>query len=543
MTLISLLLIVGVIFIIAYFTYGRFLEKKMGVDPNHKTPAVEMADGVDYVEAKKPVLLGHHFATIAGGGPIVGPVSAAVFGWIPAVIWIVLGSIFIGGVHDYTALQASIRHKAQSIGTIIKEYIGKRGQTLFLAFSVATLILIVGVFIILVRDTFVNVPEAATSSLLFIGLAVLFGILVNQLRMNFLLASALGVIAMFVAVWFGNVFPLHLSGTTWVIILLAYSYIASVLPVWILLQPRDYLNSFLLYGMILGAVIGIIFANPVMKMDGYTGFYNETLGYMFPILFITIACGAVSGFHSLVSSGTTAKQLDNEKNGKFITYGGMLLEGFLAVIAIGSVGYLTQAEFTTKLAELGGPIPTFSAGVGFLMSHFGIPEVVGTTFVALVASAFLMTTLDSATRLGKYAVQEFAEGKSKFFSNQHIATLIIVIGAGALAVSGTWNKVWPLFGSANQMLGAIALLAVSAWLMKKGVNAWFTIIPMILMFIITLSALSVLIYENIFTGGSPNYFLAISAFALLVLCIFLIFEAWNSFTKTKGDKDNPVKAS
>lgn len=260
--------------------------------------------------------MGHHFATIAGGGPIVGPVSAAVFGWIPAVIWIVLGSIFIGGVHDYTALQASIRHKAQSIGTIIKEYIGKRGQTLFLAFSVATLILIVGVFIILVRDTFVNVPEAATSSLLFIGLAVLFGILVNQLRMNFLLASALGVIAMFAAVWFGNVFPLHLSGTTWVIILLAYSYIASVLPVWILLQPRDYLNSFLLYGMILGAVIGIIFANPVMKMDGYTGFYNETLGYMFPILFITIACGAVSGFHSLVSSGTTAKQLDNEKKRK-----------------------------------------------------------------------------------------------------------------------------------------------------------------------------------------------------------------------------------
>ncbi|MFC0300618.1 carbon starvation protein A [Virgibacillus soli] len=542
MTLVTLLLVVGVVFIIAYFTYGKFLEKKLDVDPNRKTPAIEMADGVDYVAARKPVLLGHHFATIAGGGPIVGPVSAAVFGWIPAVIWIVLGSIFVGGVHDYTSLQASIRHKAQSIGTIIKEYIGNRGQTLFLSFSIATLILIVGVFVILVRDTFVSVPEAATSSMLFIGLAILFGILVNQVRMNFVVASIFGVIAMFACVWVGNLFPLELSGTTWVVILLGYSYVASVLPVWILLQPRDYLNSFLLYGMMIGATIGILFANPVIKMAGYTGFHNNTLGYLFPILFITIACGAVSGFHSLVSSGTTAKQLDNEKNGKFITYGGMLIEGFLAVIAIGSVAYLSQADFAARLAELGGPIPTFSAGIGFLMSSFGIPEAVGTTFVALVASAFLMTTLDSATRLGKYGVQEFAEGRSKFFSNQHISTIVIVIGAGALAVSGTWNKVWPLFGSANQMLGALALLAVSIWLVRKGVKAWFTIIPMIFMFIITLAALGVLIYENIFTGEQPNYFLAGSSFVLLVLCVFLIIEAWNSFTNTK-DKDTTVKAS
>lgn len=540
MSLVTLLIIVGVIFIIAYFTYGKYLDKKLGVDPNRKTPAVEMADGVDYVKARKPVLFGHHFATIAGGGPIVGPVSAAVFGWIPAVIWIVLGSIFIGGVHDYASLQASIRHRAQSIGTIIKEYIGKRGQTLFLSFSIATIMLIVGVFVILVRDTFVNVPEAATSSLLFIGVAILFGILVNQVRMNFAVASIFGVIAMLLSVWIGNLFPLELSGTTWVIILLAYSYVASVLPVWLLLQPRDYLNSFLLYGMMIGATLGIFIANPVIKMAGFTGFHNDTLGYLFPILFITIACGAVSGFHSLVSSGTTAKQLDNEKNGRFITYGGMLIEGFLAVIAIGSVAFLTQSEFVTKLNDLGGPIPIFSAGVGYLMSSFGIPEAIGTTFVALTASAFLMTTLDSATRLGKYAVQEFAEGKSKFFSNQHVATFIIVIGAAALALSGTWNKVWPLFGSANQMLGAIALLAVSAWLVSKGVNVWFTVLPMIFMFIITVSALGVLIYENLFTGAQPNYFLAISAFVLLVLCVFLIIEAWNAMVKRKNEK---VKAS
>lgn len=538
MNLLTLLGIAGVIFIIAYFTYGKFLDRKLGIDPNRPTPANTMADGVDYVVAKKPVLLGHHFATIAGGGPIVGPISAVVFGWIPAVIWIVLGSIFIGGVHDYASLQASIRHKAQSIGTIIKEYIGQRGQTLFLSFSIATLMLIVGVFIILVRDTFVAVPEAATASVLFIGVAILFGVVVNQLRMNFVLASVLGVIAMLGSVWFGLNYPLHLSGTTWVIILLVYAYLASVLPVWILLQPRDYLNAFLLYGMIAGAALGIIFANPTIKMAGFTGFHNETLGYLFPILFITIACGAVSGFHSLVSSGTTAKQLDNERNGRFITYGAMLLEGFLAIISIGAVAYLSQADFAARMAELNGPIGTFSAGVGYFMSHWGIPQATATTFTALTASAFLMTTLDSATRLGKYAVQEFAENKVKFLENNHASTTIIVIGAGALAISGTWSAVWPLFGSANQMLGALALLAVSAWLIKKGVKAWFAIIPMIFMFIVTLSALLVLMQTNF---KNNNYFLMTSAFVLFVLCIFLVIEAWRSLTSSTT-KDSSIKA-
>lgn len=537
MSLLALLAIAGGIFIVAYFTYGKFLDKKLDVDPNRPTPAVTMADGVDYVSSKKPVLLGHHFATIAGGGPIVGPITAVVFGWIPAVLWIIIGSIFIGGVHDYTSLQASIRHKAQSIGTIIKEYIGIRGQTLFLAFSIATLALIVGVFTILVRDTFVSVPEAATASVLFIGAAIIFGFLVNQFRMNFVLASILGVIAMAASIWIGLIYPLHLSGTAWVIILLVYAYLASVMPVWVLLQPRDYLNSFLLYGMIAGGALGIIFANPTIQMPGFTGFYNETLGYLFPILFITIACGAVSGFHSLVSSGTTAKQLDNEKNGRFITFGGMLLEGFLAIIAVGAVAYLSQAEFTARMADLGGPIGTFSAGIGYFMSHFGVPTATGTTFVALTASAFLMTTLDSATRLGKYAVQELAEDKLPMLANNHLATLVIIVGAGALAISGTWSAVWPLFGSANQMLGALALLAISVWLIKKGVKAWFAIIPMIFMFFVTIAALIVLIQTN-FTA--KNYFLTVAAFVLLVLCIVLAIEAWRSLTAT-SEKDSSIK--
>ncbi|MED0664375.1 MULTISPECIES: carbon starvation protein A [Geobacillus] len=538
MSAVTLLLISAIAFIVAYFTYGKYLDRKLGVDPNRPTPAVEMADGKDYVSTNRPVLLGHHFATIAGGGPIVGPISAAVFGWIPAVLWIVLGSIFFGGVHDYASLQASIRHKAQSIGTVIKEYIGKRGQTLFLSFSIATIILIVGVFIVLVADTFANVPAAATASILFIFVAMLFGFFVNQMRVNFVLASIIGVIVMFACVWIGMVFPIKMSATFWVFFLIIYSYVASVLPVWLLLQPRDYLNSYLLYGMMLGGFIGILFANPTLQLAGFTGFYNENLGPLFPILFITIACGAISGFHSLVASGTTAKQLDNERSGRFIAYGGMLIEGFLAVIVVCSVAYLTTEQFTQRLAELGGPIPAFSAGLGYFMSHFGIPETVGTTFVALAASAFLMTTLDSATRLGRYGVQEFAEGRSKTFANPHVATGVIVVGAAALALSGTWSDLWPLFGSANQMLGALALLAVSVWLVKRGTKSWFAIIPMIFMFIVTLSALLVFMRTNFLSG---NIFLVVCGFILFVLCIFLVLEAYRSFTKPK-DKDTTVKA-
>lgn len=534
---ILLLAIVAAVFIFTYFTYGKYLEKKLGVDPNRKTPAHEMADGIDYVATNRPVLLGHHFATIAGAGPIVGPVSAAVFGWIPALLWIVLGSIFFGGTHDFASLQASIRHKAQSIGTIIKQYIGNRGQILFLSFSTATLILIVGVFTVLVADTFEAAPEAATASLLFIALAILFGFAVNQLRMNFVIASIIGVILLFACIWLGMLFPLQLSATTWVIILLVYAFVASVLPVWVLLQPRDYLNSYLLYAMMIGGFIGVLFYNPTIELSAFTGFYNETLGPLFPILFITIACGAISGFHSLVASGTTAKQLNSEKDARFIAYGGMLIEGFLAVIVLLSVAYLTTGAFSERLASAGGPIPTFAMGLSEFMSAFGLPVATGFTFVSLAASAFLMTTLDSATRLGKYGVQEFAEGRNKFFSNQFVATLVVVVGAGALALSGTWSSLWPLFGSANQMLGALALMAVSVWLIRRGIKSYFTIIPMTFMFLVTISALIVLMVNNFLAG---NIFLACAGFVLFALCIFLIFEAWNNFVTKR--KDTEVKA-
>ncbi|MET3508362.1 carbon starvation CstA family protein [Halalkalibacter oceani] len=533
MNFLVLLLISGVILLFAYRIYGRFLERELKVDPGRETPAMTVNDGVEYVPAKKPVLLGHHFATIAGGGPITGPIAAVVFGWLPAVIWIIVGSIFIGGVHDYTSLQASIRHKAQSIGTIIKEYMGGRGQVLFLTFSIATLILIVGVFMILVANTFVSVPEAATASMLFIGIAIIFGFLVNQLRMNFVVSSVLGVVAMLIAIWVGISFPLHLSATTWSLILLGYAYVASVMPVWLLLQPRDYLNAFLLYGMIIGATVGILIAAPTIQMPAYTGFNHETMGFLFPILFITIACGAISGFHSLVSSGTTAKQLDNERNGKFIAYGGMLLEAFLAIIAIGSVAYLTQADFAARLEALGGPIGTFAAGIGYFMSFWGISESVAVTFTALTASAFLLTTLDSATRLMRYAVQEITENRApQAFQNSHVATVTGLIGAAALALTGTWEQVWPLFGSANQMLGALALLAVAVWLKKTGARNFYVVIPMVFMFLVTVAALGVLMYNNFVAS---NWLLFGSAFVLFVLCIFLALEGWRSIFEEEAD--------
>ncbi|MDQ0163135.1 carbon starvation CstA family protein [Aeribacillus alveayuensis] len=539
MNFLVLLLICGMILTIAYFTYGKFIENKLEIDPARKTPAVEMSDGVDYVATKKPVLLGHHFATIAGGGPIVGPITAVVFGWLPAVLWILFGSIFMGGVHDYTSLQASIRHRGQSIGAIIKEYIGRRGQTLFLIFSIATLILIVGVFIILVADTFSAVPEAATASVLFILLAPIFGVMVNQMRINLFVASIFGIIAMFLSIYIGMLFPIQLDSAVWSIILIIYAYVASVLPVWVLLQPRDYLNSFLLYGMIIGATIGVILFAPEIKFPAYVSFYNENLGYLFPILFITIACGALSGFHSLVSSGTTAKQLDNEKSGRFITYGGMLIEAFLAVIAIGSVIYLSQAEFTARLAELKTPVGMFSAGIGEFMSAFGLPIEIGTSFVALTVSAFLLTSLDSATRLGRYAVQEFCEERApKIAKNAHASTFIIVAFAAILALSGTWSTVWPIFGAANQMLGALALLAVTAWLAKRKTKTTFTAIPMVIMFVITLSALIVIMQQNFIKG---NYILVVIAIALFILCIALVIEAWQTFTRTKST-DKTIKA-
>ncbi|MGF7058229.1 carbon starvation CstA family protein [Brassicibacter mesophilus] len=518
-----------IIFLIAYTTYGAWLAKQWGVDNSRKTPAHTKGDGVDYVPAKSQVLLGHHFASIAGAGPIVGPIQAAIFGWVPVMLWIVIGSIFFGGVQDFSSLFASIRHDGKSVGEIIDANMGKTGKKLFSIFAWLTLLLVVAAFVNITSNTFVSVPSAATASILFMILAIVFGFGVYRRGLSLGISSVIGVALLFVCIWLGMLFPLQLSKNTWNIILLVYIFVASVTPVWILLQPRDYLNSFLLYAMIIGAVLGLVITRPTMQLQAFTGFKVDNVS-MFPFLFVTIACGAISGFHSLVGSGTSAKQLNQEKDAKIVGYGGMLIEGLLAIIAIITAGYIGGDKLTELLGN-GGPVNVFSTGIGSFMSSFGIPAHVGTSFTALAVSAFALTSLDTATRLGRFIFQEYFEDPSKdkqsIFTNRYMSTTITVVLGGALAFKG-WSQVWPLFGSANQLLAALALMAVAVWLGKIGKNNKMFIIPMIFMFIVTLSALVLLIKTNIVAG---QMLLVLFASLLLVLAIILAIQAFKVLSK------------
>lgn len=513
-----------IVFIVAYITYGSWLAKQWGIDPTRKTPAHEMNDGVDYVPTKPAVLLGHHFASIAGAGPINGPIQAAIFGWVPVLLWIVVGSIFFGGVHDFGSLFASVRHKGKSIGEVIHTNMGKKGMMLFSVFAWLTLLLVVAAFTNIVASTFASVPAAASSSLMFIVLAVAFGYAVYRKGLSLKIGTIVGVIALFLCVYLGYLFPLQLSLNTWIVIMMVYIFVASTAPVWILLQPRDYLNSFLLYAMIAGAVLGIVIFRPSIQLPAVTGF-NVNGQLMFPMLFVIVACGAISGFHSLVASGTTSKQIDNEKDAKAIGYGAMLIEGVLAVIALVTAAYVSNGELTELLK--GGPVNVFSSGVGTFMSKFGIPFDIGKSFVALAVSAFALTSLDTATRLGRFIFQEFFDNpekeKQSIFTNMYVSTAITVIIGGYLAAGG-YARIWPIFGSANQLLAALSLLAVAVWLKKTGKNYHMLTIPMIFMLVVTLFALVLLIKSNLAAG---NYILVVFPVLLFVLAIVLAKEGYS----------------
>jgi len=516
-----LVLIALAFLILGYRFYGRFISKSIGIDPEKETPAHSMRDGVDYVPAKAPILLGHHFASIAGAAPIIGPITAAVYGWVPVFLWVIIGGVFFGAVHDFTSLIASVRHQGRSIGEVIEERIGHNGKLLFLVFSFFTLILVVSAFTIIVARTFVNTPSAATSSILFIMLALVFGFGVYRRNLNLGISTIIGVVLLFICVYLGLQFPLNLSFQTWVTLLLLYIFCASVTPVWILLQPRDYLNSFLLYAMIIGALIGVFFSTPSVQFEAFTTFHVQNLGYLFPILFVTVACGAISGFHSLVASGTTAKQLNNENDGKMIGYGAMLIESLLAVIALSTVIILVKDKYQSLLA--GGPVVIFAEGIGSFMSKFGIPFEAGKSFTALAVSAFALTSLDTATRLARFSFQEFflpkkGEKTSILCSNRFIGTFIVVSIAGALSYSGKWQAIWPLFGSANQLLAGIALLAVSLWLAGKGRKNFFVKYPMLFMFAVTITALVIIFFNNISKG---NYVLSVLSILLLAVAVIL----------------------
>ena len=552
---IILLLGATALFAAAYFLYGRLLERVLGVDPARKTPAFEKGDGVDYVPAHPAVLFGHHFASIAGAGPIVGPIAAAYFGWGAVVAWVVLGCIFIGAVHDMVSLYLSVRHEGRSIASVIETVLGRPGKLLFLLFCWSTLILVCAEFTRQVALTFVNAPEVATASLLFIALAVVFGVAVNRLKVPLFAATVVFVPVMFAFIWVGTKFPLDLvsafglskagAQTAWSIVLLVYCFLASTLPVWLLLQPRDYLNSYLLYAMMALGFLGVFAAAPAVNLDAFVGWHapnaKGSMTPLFPFLFITIACGACSGFHSLVASGTTAKQLASEKHIRPVAYGGMLLEGILAVLALLAVGTLAQPELLEKLGSQSA-VGLFAGGLASFCAKLGIPEHAGTVFMSLAVSAFLMTSVDTATRLARFTWQELftgAQGRTRppnpFVSpiaNMYVATGLVVALVALLLLGNpeAAKNLWNVFASANQLLAGLTLFTASLWLYKNRKAWWVTLFPMLFMLAVSSAGLWLLCTGS-WKAGNPT--LGAVTAALLALAAVLVLLAVVRFAQAR----------
>ncbi len=568
MNTLVLLGICVVILFCGYMFYGRWLAKQWGVgEGDIPTPAHTMADGIDYVPAKAPVLMGHHFSSIAGAGPITGPIGAAMFGWLPVTLWVLVGGIFFGGVHDFGALFASVRHKGQSIGEIISANMSKRAKQLFIIFSYLTLILVVAAFAAIVASTFgavvengvINEAKSATNasvamvSLLFIVVAIIFGFAVYRRHTSMVVSSVLGVAAIVACMAIGmNFHPFYFTTTTWMWIIGAYITVASVTPVWILLQPRDYLSSFLLYAMLIVAVVGIVGAHPDINPDlfpAYAGFAVDNgngVQYLFPILFTTVACGAISGFHSLVSSGTTSKQLDKESDAKPIAYGGMLLECVLAVITLCAIAYARETGHTHGATDI------FAGGIAAMIG--AIPgmesmEMSMYTLLVLTYSAFCLTSLDTATRLARFMFQEFwlepgempkdVKGSfKKLMVNPYFATIITVILGVLLGMNG-FMKIWGLFGAANQLLAGIGLLAVAAWLGNAGKNNKMFIFPMCFMMVVTICSLALIVRNQvgmIMKGGADwgPYAQAGIGALLIVLALELAVEGFRTIFGKKA---------
>jgi len=552
-----------VLFLAAYRLYGSWIARKLELDDVHAVPSEYMFDGTDYVPAKTPVLFGHHFSSIAGAGPIVGPILAALFfGWLPAVLWIILGSIFVGGVHDFGSMVASIRHKARSIAELAKDYMTPFSFRLFMVFIWFTMIYVIVVFMDLTAVSFVDLRDAAgvetaqgtgvaVASGIFILLAILLGIVNNRTNVPVWASTLIFVPLLLAAIGLssfihsdGGYVPAFFSDAKhmWIILLLIYCLIASVTPVWILLQPRDYLSSFLLYVTVLGGGLGILVgtlrgdihaswpaivdpSNPVFQQVAH-------LGPLFPILFITVACGACSGFHSIVSSGTTAKQLRCETDARRIGYGGMLVEGIVAIIALGTVMGLTFSADALR----GDPVGLFSAGIGRFFAAFGVHQRFGTMLGLLALSTFLLTTLDTCTRLARYVLQEFFGWDNAVARVRWTSTIITLVLPAIMAFmtyttpSGqmipVWRAIWPVFGATNQLLAGLALLAVTVWLKRTGRSWLFAGVPMVFMVAMTLTATIMLV----FSGTTAVPVRAISFF-LFVLGVLMVVEAFRSLVK------------
>ena len=562
MSAVVILLIAIAALLCGYLFYGRWLAKQWGVDPKRETPAHELQDGKDYVPAAPYVVLGHHFSSIAGAGPINGPIQAAIFGWVPVMLWVLIGGIFFGAVHDFGALFASIRHKGRTLAMVIQRNIDDTAKKLFCVFAYLTLLLVVAAFASIVASTFAITPvpvddqtraavvagtnvansRTAMISILFVVVAIIYGIVTRGRKIPAAanIISAIAIIIAVVAI--GYNFPvIQLDNFSWMMIVGVYIFAASIAPVWVLLQPRDYLSSYLLYGMIALAVVGIIGsgimgASNDLQIPAFTGAFAAAgdskvaaSGFLFPALFITIACGAISGFHSLVASGTTSKQLDKEGQALPIAYGGMLLESLVAIISLCAVAFVFTGYMDGTYAS---PTQVFAAGLSQMLGV--IPGLEGATDIAyallvLAVSVFCLTSLDTATRLGRYMFQELftphgkdiseLTGWRKSITNSWVATIITVVLGVGLGLTG-YQLVWSLFGAANQLLAALGLLAVCAWLGNAGKNNKMFYIPMVFMLIVTLTSLVMTLWGKVSAIAAGAFTLAnVLQFAIAALLI------------------------
>lgn len=542
-----------------YIFYGRWLAKKWGIDAQAKTPAYTHEDGQDYVPSSKFTVFSHQFSSIAGAGPVTGPILASVFGWVPVLLWLIIGGLFFGAVQDFGALYASVKNEGKSMGMIIEKYIGKAGRKLFMLFCWLFTLLVIAAFTDMVAGTFVGIgveseatayanSAAASISMLFIVVAVIFGVIQKYAgKMNEIVKAVIAIVLLIAMFAIGMKFPIYATKNAWIYIIMAYLFLASVLPMWLLMQPRDYMTTFMLLGMITGAVVGVIVAHPQMQLNAFNGFWVNGSG-MFPTLFVTIACGAVSGFHSLVSSGTSSKTVSNEKHMTMIGYGAMVVESLLGIVALVVVG----AVAVNGTKPEGTPFAIFSAGVAGFLEKLGVPVSVATVFMTMCVSALALTSLDSVARIGRMSFQELFYGDTtdtkkmsplqRVLTNKYFAT-VITLFFGYLLTLGGYNNVWPLFGSANQLLAALVLIALAVFLKTTGRTGWTLYVPMFMMLIVTFTALvqkMLALITNVMSGNATflvDGLQLIVAVLLMILGVLVAFSCLKKLFITKKEEN------
>ena len=562
MNTLVIVLIAAVCLVGAYAVYGRWLANTWGIDPKAKTPAFTHEDGKDYVPTNGWTVFSHQFSSIAGAGPVTGAIQAAAFGWLPVLLWVLIGGIFFGAVTDFGALYASVKNEGKSMGLLIEKYIGKLGRKLFLLFCWLFTLLVIAAFADMVAGTFNAYvtadgvtslsPAAATNgaagmiSILFMLFAMVFGVLQKQFKLSGWKEAVVGLVCTVAALGLGMMLPISLGKDAWTYITFVYIFFAAVLPMWLMKQPRDYMTTFMFIGMIAGAVIGLLVAHPTMNLPVFTGFHNEKLGDMFPILFVTVACGAVSGFHSLVSSGTSSKTVENEKDMLKVGYGAMVLESLLAVLALCVAGAAAAADGTPAA---GTPFQVFSAGVAGFFEMFGVPVYVAQCFMTMCVSALALTSLDAVARIGRMSFQELfsvddmahAEPWRKLLCNTYFST-IVTLAFGFVLTRIGYANIWPLFGSANQLLSALVLVTLCVFLKVTGRSNKMLFPPLVIMLCVTFTALveRLIGLVKAISAGSATFLVEglqlILAVLLIVLGLTIVINSLKAYFSAQKEK-------